>query len=191
VSRPVVFTSLAVSALVLIVAAQNCAPGSFTGTGGGGGPAPSEAPGTNKEAGGPNGTGTPETGIPTDGGSPETPIGEPNPGNSDGLPKISFDYKMCSDYSDCTKTMTLSRVHAKSIYFKWKTSEAAASVRPEVFCQPDVGYVPANGELTYQPGETDQTIMVRSLSCGSDKQIPLTIFDCKQNGVAFNCMDLI
>lgn len=190
-SRPVAFTSLAISALILIVAAQNCAPGSFTGVGGGGGPAPSEAPGTNNEAGGPDGTDEPVTGIPTDGTNPDTPVMIPDPGNPGYLPKIAFDYKMCSDYSDCTKTMTLSRVHDKSIYFKWKTSEAAASVRPEVFCQPDLGYVPAKGELTYQPGETDQTIMVRSLSCGSDKQIPLNIYDCKQNGVAFNCMDLI
>lgn len=120
-----------------------------------------------------------------------SPTPTPKPPVSAALPKLSFDYVYCPNNADCPKGILLSTAYNQVIQFKWKTNEFSASSRPDLYCQPNVGYVPKTGTVTFPVGSAAQTVVVHSLDCDNSKTIPMTITQCTANGVPFDCTLLV
>lgn len=162
--------------LLLIAYAQNCTKADFT-----------EAPVAADTFGSAQGTpdGDIDTTIPTN--PTPTPAVPSTPGS---YPKLSFDLEYCSHNSDCPKKMMFSKTDHRAILLKWKTNELRANANPSVFCPPNTGYVPASGQVTFQPGETQKTIFVHQIACAFNEEIPITVTQCYANGVQFDCSQL-
>lgn len=175
--------SLIASTAVLLLAFQNCSPAGFADL-----PPPSEG-GLASEAGTEDPAGNPENPVPVV--ETNIPIEGSETTSNYPLPKLEFDYNYCDNNSTCEKTMKLSRPDDRVISFEWKTNENLANQKPETYCAPVSGYTPTSGAINYPAGETKAVAVVLSKVCASEKQIPITIFNCRANGTPFSCSVLV
>lgn len=92
--------------------------------------------------------------------------------------RVTLEEAPCLSDSDCVLTLAFSSPVTFTVSFDWRTSDSAYLTFP-LFGQPGVNYVSKSGHTIFLPGETRQSITVRSLHFTLAMSIPLQFSNAK------------
>lgn len=161
-------------ALLMLLAFQNCAPKEFSNSGEGS-VSLSSLEGEDSAS--------PESGeIDASGTAPE--IAAPPVLV---FPSIQLRIPRCTENQTCNVRVILNRTDARSVSFQWRTFDERARQDPQVYGQPNIHYVPVQGQVNLTPGQTQALMPIQFLNGFISIKVPFQWWDCRYDGKPVAC----